>query len=69
MEETVFHFFFECTNFVISRDNLLNETVSFLNLTMKRVLHGDEVLNKHEYILLHAAVSKYIVGTRRFNIF
>ena len=69
IEETIFHFFFECTHYVSSRDILLNETLSFLNLTMKKVLHGDESLNNYENIRLHAAVSKYIVSTGRFNIF
>ena len=69
IEETVFHFFFECTNFVTLRDILLNETLSFSTLTVKKVLHGEESLNIRENIKLHAAVSKYIVATRRFNIF
>ena len=66
IEETIFHFFFECTNFVSSRDILQNETLLFLNLTMKKVLHG---LNNNENIRLHTAVSKYIIATGRFNIF
>ena len=69
IEETIFHFFFECTHYVSSRDILLNETLSFLNLTMKKVLHGDESLNNYENIRPHAAVSKYIIATGRFNIF
>ena len=67
IEETVFHYFFESCNFLNHRDSLLMETLSITTLTVEKVL--DEYININDNIKLHNAVSKYIIATKRFNIF
>ena len=69
IEETVFHYFFECCNFLNHRDSILMETLSITTLTVEKVFHGDKDININDNIKLHNAVSKYIIATKRFNIF
>ena len=57
IEETVFHYFFECRNFLNQRDSLLMETLSITTLTVEKVLHGDKYININDNIKLH----KYII--------
>ena len=59
-EETVFHFFFECRNYTNARDILINETVHITNITVMKILNGDEHLSTHDNAKIHEAVSKFI---------
>ena len=68
-EETVFHFFFECRNYINARDILINETVYITNLTVMKILNGEDQLSTHDNTKIHDAVSKFIVSTKRFTIF
>ena len=69
LKKTVFHYFFECCNFLSHRDTLLMEALSITTLTVEKVLHGDKDVNINDNIKLNNAVSKYIIATKRFNIF
>ena len=68
-EETIFHFFFECRDYINSRDILLNETMPFTTLSIIKILHGDKSLCTRDITKLHEAVSKYIVSSKRFAIY
>ena len=68
-EETVFHFFFECRNYTNARDILINKTVHITNITIMKILNGDEHLSTHDNTKIHEAVSKFIVSSKRFTIF
>ena len=68
-EETVFHFFFECRNYTNARDILINETVYITNLTVMKILNGEDQLSTNDNTKIHEAVSKFIVSTNRFTIF
>ena len=69
IEETVFHYFLDCCNFLNQRETLLMETSSITTLTVEKVLNGDKDINSNDNIILHNAVSKYIIATKRVNIF
>ena len=43
-------------NIVTIRDIVLNDTLSFLTFTVKKVLHGDECFNYLENIKLYMTV-------------
>ena len=45
------------------------ETLSITTLTVEKVLHGDKDIDINDNIKLNNAVSKYIIATKRFNIF
>ena len=48
------------------------ETLSITTLTVEKLLHGDKDINVNDNIKLikiNNAVSKYIIATKRFNIF
>ena len=45
------------------------KTLSNTTLTVEKVLHGDKYININDNIKLDNAVSKYIIATKRFNIF
>ena len=68
-EETIFHFFFECIDYINSRDILLNDTMPFTTLSIFKILHGDKSLCTCDIFKLHEAVSKYIVSSKCFTIF
>ena len=68
-EATILHFFFECRDYINSRDILLNETMPFTTLSIVKILHGDKSLCTRDIFKLHEAVSKYIVSSKRFTIF
>ena len=68
-EETVIHFFFECRNYTNAWDILINETVHITNITVMKILNGDEHLSTHDNTKIHEAVSKFIVSSKRFTIF
>ena len=65
-EETVFHYFFECCNYTNLRNTFLNETLSIANLSVLKILLGDERLSIRDN---NDAVSKFIISTKRFNIY
>ena len=67
-EETAYHFFFDCQNYMIMRNTLINETGFIAHLTTDLILTGDDTLSQRQTIMLHIAVSKYIIATNRFNI-
>ena len=60
-EETVFHYFFECCNYTNLRNTFLNETLSIANLSVLKILHGDESLSIRDNMKLNDAVSKFII--------
>ena len=62
-------FFFECCYFLNQIDCLLMKTLSITTLTIEKALHGDKDIYIQDNIKLHNAVSKYIIATKRFNIF
>ena len=68
-EETVFHYFFECRNYINPRNTLLNETLSIANISVLKILHGDERVCIGDNMKLHHAVSRFIISTKRFNIY
>ena len=68
-EETVFHYFFECRNCINPRNTLLNEILSIANISVLKILHGDERLCIGDNMKLHQAVSRFIISTKRFNIY
>ena len=43
--------------------------MNITTLTVEKVLHGYKDINIQDNIKLHNAVSKYIITTKRFNIF
>ena len=45
------------------------ETLSITTLRVEKVLHGDKDIDINDNIKLNNAVSKYIIATKRFNIF
>ena len=67
-EETAFHFFFECPNYILHRNTLINETPFLTHLSIDNVLNGESSLSQQENELLHKAVTKFIIGTDRFSI-
>ena len=68
-EETVYHYFFECRNYINPRNTLLNETLSIANISVLRILNGDERLCISDDKKLHQAVSRFIISTKSFNIY
>ena len=68
-EETVFHYFFECCNYTNLKNTFLNETLSIANLSVLKILHGDQRLSIRDNMKLNHAVSKFIISTKRFNIY
>ena len=69
VEETILHFFLECTNYTVHRDTLLNITIPITPLTVAIILNGDKNLSFTDNKRLHNAISSYIISTNRFNIF
>ena len=39
------------------------------NLTVMKILNGEDQLSTHDNTKIHDAVSKFIVSTKRFTIF
>ena len=68
-EEIVFHYFFECCRYTNLRNTLLNDTLSFTNISVLKILHGDEMVCIRDNMKINDAVSKYIISTKRFNIY
>ena len=68
---TVFHYFFInlFCNYINPRNTLLNETLSIANISVLKILHGDERLCIGDNMKLHQAVSRFIISTKRFNIY
>ena len=54
---------------VNTRNTLLNETLSIANISVLKILHGDERLCMSDNMKLHQAVSRFIISTKRFNIY
>ena len=61
--------FFECRNYTNARDIIINETVYITNLTVMKILNGEDQLSTHDNTKIHDTVSKFIVSTKRFTIF
>ena len=59
-EETVFHFFFECRNYTNARDIHVNETVYITNLTVMKILNGEDQLSTHDNTKIHEAVHVHL---------
>ena len=66
-EETADHYFFQCNNYIIPRNTLMNETSFIEHLDINTILNGDDTRSKHDNIRLHTAVSKFIIATNRFQ--
>ena len=64
--ETAFHYFFECPQYTILRNDLDLETGFVPILTLNIILNGDSSLSEQRNLALHTAVSKYILETDRF---
>ena len=62
-EETVFHYFFECRNYINPRNTLLNETLSIANISVLKILHGDEKLCIGDNIIRFLISTKYLIFT------
>ena len=68
LEETAFHYFFECRNYTLHRNTLLHDTVFVTILSVQIILNGDNTISDHENMQLHRAVSKFITSSERFKI-
>ena len=64
--ETVYHYFFECENFVIQRDTLFTDTLFVPHLSLSIILHGHPDFTNNQNILLFDAVFKYVKSTKGF---
>ena len=66
-EETAYHYFFQCQNYIIPRNTMMNETRFIENLDINIILNGADTHSKQDNIMLHTAVSKFIIATNRFQ--
>ena len=67
-EENALHFFLECPNYNLFRNTLIIDTSFITLLTVDTILNGDDSLSRQDNVLLHKAVSKFILSTNRFTI-
>ena len=58
LPETAYHYFFECPNYIVQRDQLFNDTLFVQNLTLHIILHGSTECSEDQNILLFEAVFK-----------
>ena len=67
--ETVFHYFFQCSNYDINRATLHAKILSLpsIKFDTKTLLYGNSLLSYHQNSFLHDAVSEYILNSKRFS--
>ena len=66
LSETHFHYFFECMNYIVQRDQLYNDTLFLPRLSLSTVLNGHAECTVQQNMLMFEAVSRYIYATKRF---
>ena len=64
--ETIFHFFFECERYTVIRNEFMNICSGFQNVNINIILNGCSELSKDDNMLLHDAVSNFIISSHRF---
>ena len=67
--ETAIHYFFECPQYTIERNNMITEILSMdqhVHLNINTVLKGGNDFSVAENEQLHRAVSQYIISSGRF---
>ena len=65
-DETYFHYFFECENYIAIRDAFLQETNFIYHLNVHTMLNGSNDTSKEDNLKLHKAVSAFILLSKRF---
>ena len=63
--ETVYHYFFECENYLIQRDTLFTDTLFVPRLSLSIILHAHSDFTDHQRKLLFLAVYNYVKSTKR----
>lgn len=67
LQETAFHFFFECPNFINERNLLLAQIDLIANPTVDIVLFGDTNLEDPDNVEIFQAVHTFIRESKRFE--
>lgn len=63
--ETTYHYFFECSFFNVSRQNLLHNLRDF-HITLETLLFGNQALSDHDNMTIFLQVHSYIHDSKRF---
>ena len=64
--ENTFHFFFVCERFSIIRRELMNDLSFIANISLAKLLYGDDSLNQTSNIVIFSSVQKCIEKSKRF---
>ena len=65
-DETYFHYFVKCKLYTVIRDTIFKETSFITLLNVHKTIHGSRELTKDQNIILHCAVSRFILSSNRF---
>ncbi len=64
--EDSYHYFFECDNFLVQRQELFDMLTDFEPITVDLFLHGNSDLSPNENTLIFSSVQQYVLDTNRF---